>query len=204
MKLQNPGSMKVWRSPVLYFGVLLVVAVIGLLLAPVVVDWNGYRSDLESYGRKLTGRAVTVEGDISVRLFPWPRLTAEKVTIANPPGLTDPHFATAERIPIRMTLAGLVQGGIDVESIEVEQPAVMLERRATGEGTWVFTPSAGLINSDILSRVKLDQVIYERTWVHVGLLHPATKAQRGQKLSMFVVGGKATYEPFDPKDSRIA
>lgn len=158
MKLQNPGSMKVWRSPVLYFGVLLAVAVIGLLLAPVVVNWNGYRSDLESYGRKLTGRAVTVEGDISVRLFPWPRLTAEKVTIANPPGLAEPHFATAERITIRMTLAGLVQGGIDVESIEVEQPAVMLERRATGEGNWVFTPSAGLINSDILSRVKLDQV----------------------------------------------
>ena len=52
--------------------------------------------------------------------------------------------------------------------------------------------------------MKLDQVIYERTWVHVGLLHPSTKAQRGQKLSMFVVAGKTTYEPFDANDSRIA
>ena len=52
--------------------------------------------------------------------------------------------------------------------------------------------------------VKLDQVIYERTWVHVGLLNPRDKQKRGQALSMFVVGGKATYEPFDPKDSRIA
>lgn len=68
-------------------------------------------------------------------------------------------------------------------------------------------PPAGckkLMTQIIASGVKLDQIIYERTWVHVGLLHPATKAQRGQKLSMFVVGGKATYEPFDPKDSRIA
>ena len=158
MKSQHPATMKVWKSPVLYFGVLLVVAIVGLLLAPFVIDWNGYRSDLESYGRKLTGRAVTIEGDISARLFPWPRLTAEKVTIANPPGLAEAHFATAERITIHMTLAGLVQGGIDVESIEIEEPAVMLERRATGEGNWVFTPSADLMRSDIFSRVKLDQV----------------------------------------------
>lgn len=68
-------------------------------------------------------------------------------------------------------------------------------------------PPAGckaLMTKIIASGVKLDQIIYERTWVHVGLLHPATKTQRGQALSMFVVNGKTTYEPFDPQDSRIA
>lgn len=68
-------------------------------------------------------------------------------------------------------------------------------------------PPAGckaLMTQIIACGVKLDQIIYERTWVHVGLLHPSTKTQRGQKLSMFVVGGRTTYEPFDPKDSRIA
>ena len=61
-----------------------------------------------------------------------------------------------------------------------------------------------LMTDIIATGVKLDQIIYERTWVHVGLLHPSSKAQRGQKLSMFVVGGKTVYEPFDAKDSRIA
>lgn len=160
MNLQHPGLMKVWKSPVFHFGILLVVAVVGLLLAPVIVDWNSYRADLENYGRKLTGRTVTIEGPISARLFPWPRLTAEKVSIANPPGLAEPDFATAERITIRMTLGGLLQGGIDVESIEVAEPVIKLERRATGEGNWVFTPSEDLLKSDILSRVKLDQVSF--------------------------------------------
>jgi hypothetical protein len=158
MKLQQPGLMKVWKSPVFHFGILLVVAVVGLLLAPVIVDWNGYRADLEDYGRKLTGRTVTIEGPISARLFPWPRLTAEKLSIANPPGLAEPNFATAERMTIRMTLAGLLKGGIDVESIEIAEPVILLERRATGEGNWVFTPSADLIKSDVLSRVRLDQI----------------------------------------------
>ena len=68
---------------------------------------------------------------------------------------------------------------------------------------WAFIDAASI--SDIIaSGVKLDQVIFARTWVHVGYLHPKTRAQRNEKLSMFVVGGKTTYEPYNANDSRIA
>ena len=150
--------MKVWKSPVFYFGILLVLAVLGLLAAPFVIDWNGYRPRLEAYGQKLTGRTVSIDGPVSATLFPWPRLTAERVSIANPPGFTEQDFATARRITIRMTLAGLLQGSLDVESIDVEAPVVNVERLVSGEGNWAFSPSADLIRSDILSRVKLDQI----------------------------------------------
>jgi hypothetical protein len=60
-----------------------------------------------------------------------------------------------------------------------------------------------MMQAILASGVKLDQVIYERTWVHVGYLHPRTKAQRGEALSMFVVNGKTTYEPFRADDSRV-
>jgi uncharacterized protein involved in outer membrane biogenesis len=158
MKLQQAGLMKVWKSPVFHFGVLLVVAVIGLLIAPFIIDWNGYRSDLEAYGRKLTGRQVTVEGPVSARLFPWPRLTAENIAIANPPGMEKDYLASAGRITIHMTLMGLLRGGLDVESIEVEQPVVHLERSAEGQVNWMLSPAEDLIRSDVLSRVSLDQI----------------------------------------------
>jgi zinc D-Ala-D-Ala carboxypeptidase len=67
-------------------------------------------------------------------------------------------------------------------------------------------PPAGckkLMNDIIACGVKLDQIIFERTWVHVGYLNPKTKAQRGDKLSMFVVNGKTTYEAYDSNDKRI-
>lgn len=150
--------MKVWKSPVFHFGVLLAVAVVGLLLAPFVIDWNGYRADLEAYGRKLTGRQVTVEGPVSARLFPWPRLTAGNIAIANPPGMEKDFLATADRITVRMTLAGLLRGGIDVESIEIERPVVHLERTEDGQVNWLFSPAEDLIRSDVLSRVSLDQI----------------------------------------------
>ncbi len=150
--------MKVWKSPVFYFGILLVLAIGGLLAAPYVVNWNSYRADLESYGRTLAGREVKINGAISVNLFPWPRLRAEDITIANPPGLSSPDFATVESVTVRMTLAGLMRGGIDVESIDFESPVIHLERLATGDGNWLLVPSADLMASDVLSRVKLDQV----------------------------------------------
>lgn len=63
-----------------------------------------------------------------------------------------------------------------------------------------------LMDAIVRSPLKLDQVIYEnpsKPWCHVGLLHPATKTVRGQRLSMFLVGGKPTYEPFRHDDARL-
>lgn len=150
--------MKVWKSPVFYFGILLVAAVVALLVAPFVVNWNGYRADLEAYGRKLSGREITIEGNIAARLFPWPKLTVEGVRVANPPGLTDPEFAHAGRVVVRMSLAGLLQGAIEVESIDIENPVIAVERLASGKGNWHFTPAADLLKSDLLARVRLDSI----------------------------------------------
>jgi len=150
--------MKMWKSPVLYLGILLVIAVVGLLVAPFVIDWNGYRADLEAYGKKLTGRDVIVEGPVSARLFPWPRLTVENVRVASPDGMDAKEFASAARLTVNMTLQGLLQGGIDVESIAIQDPEVNFERLESGESNWILQPSADLVNSDILSRVKLDKI----------------------------------------------
>ncbi len=150
--------MKVLKSPVFYLGVVLLAAVFTALLAPFIVDWNSYRAGLEDYGRKLTGREVTIAGPISVRLFPWPRLIAEHVHIANVPELDEAEFAGAARIDVRMQLAGLLNGAIDVESIEIDRPVITLERTAGGKNNWNFNPPADLKNRGLLDRVKLDEI----------------------------------------------
>ena len=157
-KRQKPRSRTVWTSPVLYLGIVLVVVITGLLVAPFVIDWNSYRADLEAYGKKLTGRDVIVEGPVAARLFPWPRLTIENVRVASPDGMDAKEFASAARLTVNMTLQGLLQGGIDVESIDIQDPEVNFERLESGESNWQLVPSADLLNSDILSRVKLDKI----------------------------------------------
>lgn len=59
-----------------------------------------------------------------------------------------------------------------------------------------------LMDKTIAAGIKFDQLIFEHTWVHVGYLNPKDKKQRGQKLAMYKVDGKTTYEPYNPNDPR--
>lgn len=150
--------MKVWKSPVFYFGIILVLAVFSAMLAPFVVDWGSYRGELETYGEKLTGRKVEIAGPIGVRLFPWPRLTAHDVRVANPEGLQEKWFATADQIVVRMNLGAMLNGSIQVEGIYIESPTIKLQRSLDGVGNWNFEPSEDIRNSRLLEHVMLDQI----------------------------------------------
>ena len=150
--------MRVWKSPVFYFGVALVLIVVSALLAPFVVDWNGYRDDLQAFGEKLTGRKVEVAGPINVRLFPWPKLTAGDVRLANPEGAEEQWFATADQITISMTLGALLNGVIQVEGIDIDKPQVKLRRTLEGAGNWNFAPAEDIRNNRLLEHVMLDKI----------------------------------------------
>ncbi len=151
--------MSIWRSPVFYFGVVLVLAVTAALAAPYLVPWNSYRSDLESFGEKVTGREVTIGGNIAISLFPWPQLEAQQVSIGNPQGFSSEAFVTADVVRVSLALAGLFNGSLNVESVDVEKPQVNLQRSASGDVNWIFTPQEKVTGQGLLSRVKLDQIV---------------------------------------------
>jgi uncharacterized protein involved in outer membrane biogenesis len=159
--------MKLWKSPVLYFGIALVLAVVGAFIAPYVIDWGSYRMAIESYGSKVTGRQVTVAGDISGRFFPWPKLTIRDVKIANPPGSSVPDFVTAEEVDVQMTLAGLLGGEIRVEGIDIVHPVVAFERMDSGQGSWHLKSTAGPGEMRFLDRIRLDQITVTGGVVHL-------------------------------------
>jgi hypothetical protein len=151
--------MSIWKSPVFYFGIVLLLVVTAAVAAPYIVPWNNYRSDLESYGQKLTGRDVSIGGNIAVKLFPWPLLEAHDVAIGNPAGFSDDAFVKADVVRVSLSLAGLFGGTLNVESIETEKPQVNLQRNASGAVNWIFDPKEQVAGQGLLSRVKLDQIV---------------------------------------------
>ncbi len=159
--------MKLWKSPVLYFGIALVLAVVAAFIAPYVIDWGSYRSAIESYGSKIAGRQVTVSGQISGRLFPWPKLSIHDVKVANPPGSSLPDFITADEVDASMTLAGILGGEIRVESIDIVRPVVAFERLDSGQGSWHLNSAASPDEMRLLDRVRLDQITVSDGVVHL-------------------------------------
>ena len=60
------------------------VFVVGaVLIAPSYIDWNQYRGQIEAYGERLTGRDVSIDGDIGFILLPAPALTISDFSVAN-------------------------------------------------------------------------------------------------------------------------
>jgi uncharacterized protein involved in outer membrane biogenesis len=151
--------MSIWKSPVFYFGVLLLALVSAALFAPFFVQWDGYKPDLQAYGRKLTGRDVTIAGPVQVRLFPWPRLEAQDVRIANSADFGSGDFLSSDKITVRLTLAGLFNGSLDVEAVELEGPQLVVVRDKQGHTNWRMLPDEALAKSGVLKRVKLDQIV---------------------------------------------
>ncbi len=138
--LTEGGEMSVWRSPVLYAGIFLVLLVAGLIGAPFLIDWNGYRGTVEDYARKLTGRDVEVTGDISARLFPWPHLRLKGVRVANEPGTLITDMARAETVEARVLLGSLLGGRVEVSNIRIVKPVISFERLDTGDVNWWLSP----------------------------------------------------------------
>lgn len=132
--------MNVLKSPLLLLGIAIILMAGGALFAPYFIDWGDYRADFEKYGRQLTGRQTRVVGDISVRLFPWPRMKIKDVRIANPPGARIKELFRADEIEVRLRLAPLLSGKLEVEGIEINRPVIGLERLASGKGSWILQP----------------------------------------------------------------
>jgi hypothetical protein len=148
--------MSIWKSPVFYFGVVLFMVVALALVAPFTINWNAWKSEMETYGRNLTGRDVNISGPVEVRLFPWPRLQASDVRLANADGFGEAPLLSADVVTLRLSLAGLFNGSLEVEEIAFDGPQLNLKRNAAGNMNWVLSPIrefAGLV-----SRVKLDRI----------------------------------------------
>ena len=54
---------------------LIITSVLGLLVAailvgPSIINWNSYKADLTNEVERLTGRKLTINGDIEISVFP--------------------------------------------------------------------------------------------------------------------------------------
>ncbi|MFW6076247.1 MAG: AsmA family protein, partial [Hyphomicrobiales bacterium] len=160
--------MSAWKSPLLLLGFVLIAIAAAALFAPFFVDWNTYRAEVEDYGRKLTGRDVIIAGPIEARLFPWPALVLNQVTVANGEGTRRANLLEARRIDIGMSLAPLVSGQIEVDTIAIDGPVFAFERLASGAVSWTIEPDSGLPALIDPERVQVSEISITDGTVYAG------------------------------------
>lgn len=128
------------RLPLL-LGAILAAVVALLLIVPAFLDWNEYKPQIRQAVLDATGRELVIGGDIGLRLLPSPALTLSDVRLSNFEDGTTPDMVRVSAFDVRLAFWPLFTGTVAVSSIVLEDPVIVLERRADGTANWELTPA---------------------------------------------------------------
>lgn len=137
--------MSIIRSPLLIFGILIILVAGALGVGPLLVNWNSYKADFQRQASLLIGRQVTIDGPVTVRLFPWPRLTAAAVRVANPPGSMLTDMLRIEKVDAEIAAAPLLSGQFSLRKLTLVRPVASFERLAAGGVSWALNPTHSIV-----------------------------------------------------------
>lgn len=85
---------------------------------------------------RITGRALTIEGEVRPSFWPVLGVRTGPVTVANADWSTAGPMLRAESLSISADLRALMRGDVRITGLTVESPALVLERRADGVANW--------------------------------------------------------------------
>lgn len=144
--------------------ILVAVAVAALFLVPADRIANLAARQFEA----ATGRALTIDGDVTPTFWPVLGARVERVTLANVAGSDAGPMLVAESVDLGVDLSQLIQGNLVVRRFEARSPQIVLERDANGVGNWNFAgigdanaPAAEAGTQSALPPIVLDRAMIE-------------------------------------------
>ena len=91
---------------------------------------------------RMTGRAVSITGDVGVTLWPVLGVTAGGLEVGNADWTDKGALLTAANAAIGVDAGALLRGEICITNIAAQSPVIRLEQRRDGRASWQFTDSS--------------------------------------------------------------
>lgn len=121
------------------FGGLFVLVLCAALVVPYFIDWTGYRGDFEREASAILGRKVTVKGDATARLLPFPSVTFSNVEVAGGP--EGQPAMTVETFSMDAELAPFLRGEVLIIDMRLVHPRAIINVAGDGTVDWAIRPS---------------------------------------------------------------
>lgn len=83
-----------------------------------------------------TGRAVRVDGDSDLRVFPNIAVVADQISVANADWSDRGPMLSADRLDVSISAIALLRGDIVMSRMTLIRPEILLERHANGSANW--------------------------------------------------------------------
>lgn len=117
-------------------GIIVLLLVIAIILIATLVNPNDYKSDIENYVHKHTGRTLIIQGKLSWSFVPWIGFEAHDVTISNPQNFKNRTFAKVEDMRFKVHLWSLMSNNLNIKEISLEKANIFLITNAQKQNNW--------------------------------------------------------------------
>ena len=100
-------------------------------------DPNDFREDIAKAVKESTGRELTIDGEVSLQLFPWLAVEIGHTTVGNAPGFGDEPFAEFDRAQLSVRLFPLLlRQEMTVGTAELDALRLNFEVNKNGLDNW--------------------------------------------------------------------
>ncbi|WP_422020549.1 AsmA family protein [Pyruvatibacter mobilis] len=130
------------RSIWSYAGLALALLVAAVLIVPGFLDWSRYAGLIEAQAEAVTGRDVTISGDVGIALLPSPTLTLGRMTIANADSGSRDAMLKVEGMRAELSVGSLFRGDLIISRLTMHEPDLLLEVTPDGRSNWQFQPAS--------------------------------------------------------------
>jgi AsmA protein len=119
---------------------LLVIAVVGVVVVANVINWNDYKPQIAEAVKDATGRALRIDGDIKISMWPDLDFNVSGIRFANAPGATPADMVSVGNAAGRVAIWPLLKRELDIGSLVVKNASVHLAVDKDGKPNWEIGP----------------------------------------------------------------
>ncbi|PHS72776.1 MAG: AsmA family protein [Cycloclasticus sp.] len=115
---------------------LLLLIVVAAIVAPMVIDPNDYREEIQTVVKEKTGRDLSINGDLSLSVFPWIGIGINDVSLSNAAGFKAQYFAEIKEANVKVKLLPLLSQQVEVSTIVLKGMSLNLAKNKVGVSNW--------------------------------------------------------------------
>ena len=129
------------RKVLISAAAVVLAAVVALVLWLMHLDPKDIVALIERQAQLATGRALHIDGPVSLQWSLIPTVAVEGVRLQNAAWGSRPDMLSVKRAEVQLALVPLFSGEVKIRKIALDTPQVLLEVNGKGEQNWVFDSS---------------------------------------------------------------
>ncbi len=120
--------------------IITVIIVLLIVAATQLISTQDIFDQVSTKVEQATGRTLTVNGELNLKVFPSLLLELNDVHFSNVKGGSKANMATVDELLIHIPWLSLFSGQLTIEKFVINNPDILLEKTADGKVNWQFSP----------------------------------------------------------------